>query len=339
MKILKHLFIAMLFFMVTSIHAEAATEQTATPAPEKWVPENFSSGSYNQNMGESLKNLNVGINNFTQYFYQNTSEIGGKIFLYLSIISISWAGMKLSMSSGSGSLSEPMNAMVKIIFTIAFTAWLMGDGYNMMIVGGIDGLCNKLTELALPAGSTFQDGFINFSSAQFNVLGNVIDKYGEQGWYDILTNLAPLVIFTVVLQVLFIIFALISLIGFMSAIVTVGIGLAVGPIFIPFLILEKTSFLFDGWVRFMLTASFTKVVISIIISIGLFAFEAIGTGKDNMLGMMIVSTALGGMLAFQLLRAPEIAQSIMSGSAISFARFGSKSLSGGMKGITKLMSK
>jgi hypothetical protein len=89
----------------------------------------------------------------------------------------------------------------------------------------------------------------------------------------------------------------------------------------------------------MITASFTKVIISIIISIGLFVFEAIGTGKDNILGMMTVSTALGGMLAFQLLRAPEIAQAIMSGSAVSFAKFGAKTMSGGMKGITKLMGK
>lgn len=330
MKILKLLIITLLFFMVT-IHAGAAEVQGASSPPS----DIFVSGSYDQNISESLSKLNVGINNFTQHFYLNTSDIGEKLFLYLSLISISWAGIKLAMSSG-GSLSEPMNELVKIVFTVGFAFWIMHDGYDLMIVGGIDGLCNKLTELALPAGSTFQDGFINFSSAQFSVLGNIIGKYTERGWYDIITNIGPMLILTIVLQVLFIIFALVALIGFMSALVTVGIALAVGPIFIPFLVLEKTSFLFDGWLKFMITASFTKVIISIIISIGLFAFEAIGTGKDNILGMMIVSTALGGMLAFQLLRAPEIAQAIMSGNAVSFARFAAragKAVGGGVGSI------
>ena len=327
MKILKYLVVTVLVFMVTfTSSANAAFGDTE-----------FASGDYSGEITPALKNLVVGVNNFITDFQQKTTDISEKLFLYLSIIAISFTGIKLAMSSG-GSLSEPMSALIKTIFLIGFTTWLLNDGYNLMVVAGIDGLCSKLAELALPGtGTKFEDGFINFSTAQFSILGDILKAYTEQGWWETFNNFGSMLIFTVLLMALFIIFSLLALIAFMSVIVTVGIALAVGPIFIPFLVLEKTSFLFDGWVRFMIAASFTKVIIAIIVSIGLYSFKAIGTGQGGIMGMMIVTTALGGMLAFMLLRAPEIAQSIMSGSAVSFAKFGAKTMGSGMKGIAKLI--
>lgn len=328
MKIFKYLIMAVLIFMVTSTtNANAAFGDTE-----------IFDGQYSDGITPALKNLVVGVNDFISDFQQKTTEISEKLFLYLSIIAISFTGIKLAMSSGGGSLSEPMSALIKTIFLIGFTFWLLNDGYNLMVLGGIDGLCSKLAELALPgSGTKFEDGFINFSTAQFGILGDVVKAYTEQGWWETFNSFGSILIFTVLLMGLFLIFSLLALIAFMSVIVTVGIALAVGPIFIPFLVLEKTSFLFDGWVRFMIAASFTKVIIAIIVSIGLYAFKAIGTGQGGIMGMMIVTTALGGMLAFMLLRAPEIAQSIMSGNAVSMAKFASKAMGGGMKGIAKMM--
>ncbi len=326
MKIFKYLILAVLIFMVTS-NANAAFGDTE-----------FASDSYSGEITPALKNLVVGVNNFISDFQQKTTDISEKLFVYLSIIAISFTGIKLAMSSGGGSLSEPMSALIKTIFLIGFTFWLLHDGYELMVLGGIDGLCSKLAELALPgSGTKFEDGFINFSTAQFGILGDILKAYTEQGWWEIFNSLSSMLIFTVLLMGLFIIFSLLALIAFMSVLVTVGIALAVGPIFIPFLVLEKTSFLFDGWVRFMIAASFTKVIIAIIVSIGLYAFKSIGIGQGGIMGMMIVTTALGGMLAFMLLRAPEIAQSIMSGSSVSMAKFASKAMSSGMKGISKMM--
>lgn len=324
MKIFKYLIIAVLIFMVT-------TNANAAFGDAQWA-----NGDISNEITPALKNLTLGVNSFVADFQQKTGDISQKLFLYLSIIAISFTGIKLAMSSGS--LSEPMSALVKTIFLIGFTFWLLGDGYNLMIVGGIDGLCSKLAEQALLGSDTnFEDGFINFSTAQFNILGDILNAYGEQGWWETFSNFGSMLIFTVLLIGLFIIFSLLALIVFMSVTVTVGIALAVGPIFIPFLVLEKTSFLFDGWVRFMIAASFTKVIIAIIVSIGLYAFKAIGTGQSGIMGMMVVTTALGGMLAFMLLRAPEIAQSIMSGNAVSMAKFASKAMGTGMKGISKIM--
>lgn len=327
MKILKYLIIAMLFFMVT-FHAQA------DDAREEYI-----SGSFASDMAATVKSVQSGVTNFQNNFQQNTTSIAEKLFGLLAIVSISFTGIKLAISSGS--LSEPMSAFIRTIIMVGFTYYLMGDGYNLMVVNGIDGLSNLLSNQALPAGSTIMDGFVNLTQSQYSVLSAIWEKNSAQGWLDIAQGFSGVFLLSIVLQVLFILFNLLAFVGFMAAIVTVGIAIAIGPIFIPFLLVERTSFLFDGWLKFMIGASFTKVIISIIVAVGLFCFQAIGTGESSALGKLLVCTGLGGMLCFMLLRAPEMTQSLMSGSTVSFARFAAragKAIGGGvgsLAGIAK----
>lgn len=153
MKIFKCLLMAVLIFMVTfTTSANAAFGDTE-----------LFEGDYQSEITPALKSLVVGVNNFVTDFQQKSAEIGVKLFTYLSIIALAFTGIKLAMNSGAGtSLSEPMSALIKAIFTIGITFWLMGDGYDLMVVGGIDGLCNTLAEMALPgSGTKFEDGFIS----------------------------------------------------------------------------------------------------------------------------------------------------------------------------------
>ncbi len=143
-----------------------------------------------------------------------------------------------------------------------------------------------------------------------------------------------MVIFTILLQIGYAIFALLAFVGYLSALVSVAIALSIGPLFIPFLMVEKTSFLFDGWVKFTISACLTKVVIFILVAIGLFAFDGLASniGSSSVMGTLFLAAALGGMLAFHMLNAPQIAQALTSGGAVSF---------GGLVGQTvrKLTSK
>ncbi len=49
--------------------------------------------------------------------------------------------------------------------------------------------------------------------------------------------------------------------------VLVAIGLTLGPIMIPFYLMPVLSFLFDGWLRFMITAGFFKLVATIMLAL------------------------------------------------------------------------
>lgn len=81
--------------------------------------------------------------------------------------------------------------------------------------------------------------------------------------YDILFNL-PMVLMTMFLKGLALVFMVLLITAFILAVfmaeVLFGLGMALGPIMVPWLIWQRTEFLFDSWLRFMLAACFTKIV-------------------------------------------------------------------------------
>ena len=244
-----------------------------------------------------------------------------KLFISLSIIALSWAGIKITMSSGSGSLSEPMTLMIRTIFLMGFVYYLLSpDGYKLMVVNFVGGLTDEVALLAMPEGTSTVSGMLDFSNSQLIILSNAWAKISGAGFWAFATNLGGMVIFTILLQILYAIFAILAFIGFLSALVSVAIAFSIGPLFIPFLMVEKTSFLFDGWVKFTISACMTKVIIFILVGVGLFAFDGLASSGGSIMGTLFLATALGGMLAFHMLNAPQIAQALVSGGAVSFGR-------------------
>ena len=292
----------------------------------------WGASTYKAEAAQSLNALTSGVDKFTVNFQTKLQPIGMKLFITLSIISLSWAGIKIALSSGSGSLSEPMTMMIRSVFLMGFVYYLLStDGYNLLVVNFVGGLTDQVAILAMPDGTTTQNGFLDFSNAQLLILNKTWTHLRESGFWGFL-DIGGLVIFTILVQVLYVIFAILAFIGYLSALVSVAIAFSIGPIFIPFLMIEKTSFLFDGWVKFTISACLTKVVIFILVGIGMFAFDGLASSGSSVMGTLFLATALGGMLAFHMLKAPEIAQSLTSGGAVSFGRFVGQ-------GINRLISK
>lgn len=281
----------------------------------------WGSSSFKADAAKSVAALTAGIDRFTLNFQTKLQPIAMKLFVALTIIAISWAGIKISLSSGSGSLSEPMTLMIRSIFLMGFVYYLLSpDGYKLMVMDFVGGLTDQVALLAMPDGTTTVNGMMDFSNSQMSILTNAWATIRGAGFWSFATNLGGMVIFTILLQIMYAIFAILAFVGFLSAIVSVAIAFSIGPLFIPFLMVEKTSFLFDGWVKFTIAACMTKVIIFILVAIGLFAFDGLAGSGGNVMGTLFLATALGGMLAFHMLNAPQIAQALVSGGAVSFGR-------------------
>lgn len=88
-------------------------------------------------------------------------------------------------------------------------------------------------------------------------------KGAEPSFFDLLFNL-PLVMFTMFLKGLALVFMLLLTVAFLLAVfmseVLFGLAMALGPVLVPWLVWQRTEWLFDGWLRFMLAAVFTKIV-------------------------------------------------------------------------------
>ncbi|MDP2835182.1 MAG: type IV secretion system protein [Pseudomonadota bacterium] len=113
--------------------------------------------------------------------------------------------------------------------------------------------------------------------------------------------------------------------------VLVAIGLTLGPIMIPFYLMPVLSFLFDGWLRFMITAGFFKLVATIMLALtynllkelegvsiainqipGTAAAVHVWSGDMASLSLAVITALLSFLMMWQV---PSIAAALTQGSA------------------------
>lgn len=124
-----------------------------------------------------------------------------------------------------------------------------------------------------------------------------------------------------------------ALTQFLASQVLIYIAFILAPIFVPFLIWDKASFLFDGWLKFLIKATFHKVV-------GLVMIGLLGTTIAKATAVMGDATAAGvysaqafristmvgliliaAVIAYMMWQVGSIADGLLSGSARQGYRF------------------
>ena len=152
---------------------------------------------------------------------------------------------------------------------------------------------------------------------------------GESGSGNAFQNASILsMMISAVLLVIAAVVVILSLITFVFVLnagqMMMYVGLGLGPVLIPFLLIPKLSFLFDGWLKFMISASLYKVVAVIVglLSLGVIDVvveysKNVSTGKENIifLSLMVLFFALLGRQMMGL--ADNIATSLATGGASS----------------------
>lgn len=105
--------------------------------------------------------------------------------------------------------------------------------------------------------------------------------------------------------------------------VMVEIALLVMPIMVPFIMLEKTSFIFEGWIKFLITAGFVKIAGATLFGILLgsveqsinFANNAIQQVSGSAIAFYVYSTLLliTVLMAYIMLQTQQIGNALVSG--------------------------
>lgn len=105
--------------------------------------------------------------------------------------------------------------------------------------------------------------------------------------------------------------------------VLIAVGMILGPVLVPWLLLEPASFLFDGWLRFMITAALWKIVGAALMVITNAAIVAARSQVDNSTLFTATSTDIQSLIVvsiitcigiFMMWQAPSIASGLVSGS-------------------------
>lgn len=201
-----------------------------------------------------------GCDNLTATVAPSVDSLGLHMVLSLATIMLVWFGVQEALASSQGaggfSMAKFLNFFVLITFAYCFVKFydssIPGIGYSLkgFISGGTSSLVDYIGQ------DSTQEVQNTIHSALSN-MGTLSPSFTEP--YTLLC------VYTVQI-VLSILSALIAVIIAYGAIAATIVGL-LGPVFIPFMVFDKTEFLFWGWLRAFLGFEFYKVVAAATLSV------------------------------------------------------------------------
>jgi type IV secretory pathway VirB6-like protein len=241
-------------------------------------------------------------------------SIGLHIVIALATIMLVWFGVQEALAASQGgpgfSMAKFMNFFVLITFAYCFVNFydsaIPGIGYSLRSF-----ISQGTTNLAQIIGH-------DSISAMFQQIDDALSKSGTSMVAVTAPYLFVCYIFSQIM--LCALAAFVAVILGYGAIAGTIIGI-LGPIFIPFLVVERLDFLFWGWLKAFLSFSFYKVVAAATMSVlgHLFlSYFASGITFTNPLDfvknfpLLIVLVLVN---VFLLLKIPAITASIFSGSS------------------------
>ncbi len=244
----------------------------------------------------------------------SVDAIGLHIVLSLATIMLVWFGVQEALASAQGgpgfNMGKFLNFFILITFAYTFVRYydsaIPGIGYSLK--GFIS---QGTTSLAQTIG---QDGI----QSMFQSIDAALAKSGPG--MAMFTEPYMLFAYTITQIALSVLTGLVAVILAYGAVAGTIIGL-LGPIFIPFLVIEKLEFLFWGWFKAYLSFAFYKVVAAATMSIlghlfiTYYAKLADFTSPLTLVKNLPFLIVLVVVNVFLILKIPAITASIFSGSS------------------------
>jgi hypothetical protein len=240
--------------------------------------------------------------------------MGLRIVLSLATIMLVWFGIQEALASAQGgqgfNMARFLNFFLLITFAYTFVLYydssIPGIGYSLKSF-----ISDGTTDLANIIGH----------DATASMLQSIDASLQKSGPGMAMFTAPYMMVAYLINQIsLAVLAALISVIIAYGEIAAAIIGL-LGPIFIPFLVIEKLEFLFWGWLKAFLSFSFYKVIAAATMSILGHLFMAYSTNLIDftnpikMLQNFPFIILLVVVNIFMIIKIPAITASIFSGSS------------------------
>lgn len=209
---------------------------------------------------EILKYIADGCDALTATVSPSVDALGLHMVIALATIMMVWFGVQEALASAQGgpgfNMAKFLNFFMLITFAYAFVKFydsaIPGIGFSLQ--GFVRGGTNNLVQIIGTDTTT-------------NMLGSIKSSLSQSGPGIVMMTAPYLILAYFCTQILLaILSALISVIIAYGAVGATIVGI-LGPVFIPFMVFEKTDFLFWGWLKAYLSFSFYKVVAAATMSI------------------------------------------------------------------------
>ena len=254
-----------------------------------------------------------GCDNVTAMAAPSLDSLGLHMVLALATIMLAWFGVQEALASAQGgpgfNIAKFMSFFILITFAYCFVRFydnaIPGIGYSLksFISGGTSSLVD----------------YIGTDSTQEvqNQIHNALGKVGTMS--PSLTERYTLLCTFTVQVVLTILSALVGIIIAYGAVGATVIGL-LGPVFIPWMVFDKTDFLFWGWLKAFLGFEFYKVVAAATMSVmSHLLITYLTSGAMNIDSPKALITLMPGLLfmcliaGYVLLKIPTMTATLFSG--------------------------
>ena len=262
---------------------------------------------------EIISFINTGCSQLTATVSPSVNTLGIHLVLGLATIMMVWFGVQEALAASHGGpgfhMGRFLNFVMLISFAYAFVNYydstIPGIGYSLQgfIIGGTDSLVDLI-------GTDATTQMLSTIRVSLSQSGPGIAAFTE-----------PYLMFAYffVQVVLAILAGLVSVIIAYGAVAGTVVGI-LGPVFIPFLVIEKLEWLFWGWFKAFLGFAFYKVVAAAVLSIlgqlymRYYASLVDFTHPLDMLKNVPLLIILVLVNAYILIKIPALTASLFSGS-------------------------
>lgn len=283
----------------------------------------------------------LAINNAIDALAKNTwaRALGTKVAWALFALMLIWNIIK-SMLLGKG-MSQLLADMMQPTIMLGIVLAAISHDFGSAVSRSVDAIASGVASTTGMSAKSETDIMADFAATAFKVFelkGRDSDGFNlswdmfEAAFIYVIGMLMKLFAFLIILVA----GALAAGLLFISK-VMVGIALGLGPILFCWGVWKPTEFLFNGWLRFLISAGLQKVVITLLagfVSVGLTKMSSL---SDNLTGQVTVDVvAYGVLLLFSVLstmllwKAPSIAEGLLSGGGgMDLSRWNATAMSAG----------
>jgi hypothetical protein len=254
-----------------------------------------------------------GCDNLTATVSPSIDTLGLHLVLSLAAIMLSWYGVQEALSAAHGGpgfhMGKFLNFFMLLTFAYCFVAFYDGSipGLGTSLKGYISGGTSSLVDYIGSDSTKEVQDLVRTAASQS---GDLSPAFTEP--YALLCS------YTVQIT-LSILSALIAVIIAYGAIGATIVGL-LGPVFIPWMVFDKTEFLFWGWLKAFLGFEFYKVVAAATMSVmSHLLITYLTSGAMNVRNVEKLITLMPSLLGlcfvtgFILLKIPAMTASLFSG--------------------------
>lgn len=247
---------------------------------------------------------------------------GKRLVAGLGVTVFTWRALKLVLGEGG---PQPVIAEIfNMTIIVGFLTWFLNEwGYvfQVTLVGGFD----WITVQVLGSNSAISAGIAAGMSALLRsaqhlwetsppMVGSLTEFASNfPAWLAAnLFRLATMLIL-IAAAVIYAGYALVSQI-------LVGIALLIGPVLVPWMLVDSLSFVYQGWLRFLIIACFYRVSGALLVSYTIHlmpALEQVATLSDSSVTVDVAASAalllVAGVMIFLVIQTPVIANGLVSG--------------------------